>query len=48
MNNKDIWEVFSKTGDIDAYLMYKAVSDTESRNNDYGNYKNRGTDNKKS
>ncbi len=37
------WELFSATGDIDAYLKYKS---SEAEKNFYGQHKNEGFDNK--
>ncbi len=48
MEQKDVWELFSKTGDIDAYLKYKSVNVADSGSGVYGEYKNEGFDNKKS
>lgn len=42
-----IWELFSKTGDIDAYLMYKSAQNTESGNSGYGEHKDERLDYKK-
>ncbi len=47
MNPNDSWDIFSKTGDIDAYLMYKAAQTTESRIGGYGEHKDEGLDYKK-
>ncbi len=44
---KDSWELFSKTGDIDAYLMYKSAQITETGNGGYGEHKDEGLNNKK-
>ncbi len=38
--NNDGWELFSATGDIDAYLKYKSL---ETEGNGYGQHKNEGT-----
>lgn len=48
MENKDGWELFSKTGDIDAYLKYKSVNSAENRSGGNGEYKNEGFNNTKS
>ncbi|MDO4618022.1 MAG: YqzL family protein [Clostridia bacterium] len=39
------WELFSKTGDIDAYLAYKS-HESEFWREENGKYKNEGFDNK--
>ncbi|MBQ7794307.1 MAG: YqzL family protein [Clostridia bacterium] len=46
-NLKDGWELFSATGDIDAYLMYKSAQSEKDGNSGYGQHKNEGSDNKK-
>lgn len=46
-DTNNIWELFSKTGDIDAYLMYKSAQTTESRNSGYGEHKDERLDCKK-
>ncbi|MEE0944039.1 MAG: YqzL family protein [Clostridia bacterium] len=38
-DSKDSWELFSKTGYIDAYLIYKSAQNTETGNGGYGEYK---------
>ncbi len=40
----DSWELFSKTGDIDAYLKYKSLS-RDNRREENGEYKDTGFDN---
>ena len=40
----DSWELFSKTGDIDAYLKYKSLQDS-TRSGENGEYKDKGFDN---
>ena len=46
-NFDDSWELFSKTGDINAYLMYKSALNTQNRSGDYGEHKDEGSDYKK-
>lgn len=48
MENKDVWELFSKTGEIDAYLKYKSVNSAESGSGGNGEYKNEGFNNTQS
>ncbi len=40
----DGWELFSATGDIEAYLKYKS---REAEKESYGQHKNEGSDNQK-
>ncbi len=40
----DSWELFSKTGDIDAYLKYKSLLG-DNRREENGEYKDKGPDN---
>ena len=47
MNFDDSWELFSKTGDIDAYLNYKSVQNTQNGSDGYGEHKDERLDNKK-
>lgn len=47
MEIKDIgWEIFSKTGEIDAYLMYKTGRKTETETDVNGKHQNERLDNK--
>lgn len=38
------WELFSKTGDIDAYLLYKSAAGNLIGSRDDGDHKDQGTD----